>query len=356
VESLENRNLLSISVGHMFYGVAPETFVIGNDDQVYAEKFDANGNPAYGYFLTAPLQVKKVEVVQNKLGIAELFAIGMDDQVYGLKLNNYGDPVGDFFLVAAGRVKDLATVPDFFGSSEVFVQGLDDEVYSQRLTDAGDPIGTSYTLTATGQVQQILAGVAQDNNGNIVPELFVIGMNGQVYAQKFTSSGDSAGPYFLTAPGQVQVQQSFQFSFSRPASGLIPELFVTGMDDRVYAQKFTSSGDPIGSYILMSGGQVTSFSVGTTSNDTVHPELLAIGLDGQVYALKTSDTGDPVGDYVLTAPGQVQNITASYVQKNGNYYLELFATGMDDQVYVQQFDVNGNSVGDYFLAAPGGIK
>jgi hypothetical protein len=355
LESLETRDLPTISVGHMFLGVAPETFVIGLDNQVYAQKFDANGTPAYGYFLTAPGQFKKIQVARTNNNTSVVFGIDMNDQLHALKINAYGDPVGGFVPMAPDPIQDVVVVPEFYKSSEVFVLGMDNQVYAQPLTNSGDPIGNTYLPTAPGQVLKVLMGVAQ-SNAQVVPELFAVGMDSQIYAQEFNPDGTSKGFYFLTAPGQVDVQGSIDFGFANPATGLVPELFVTGLDDRIYAQKFASNGDPLGGYLMMSTGQVLSFSVGPMSNDTLHPELFALGLDSQVYALKISATGDPVGDFVLTAPGQVRNLTASYVQKNGNYYLELFVTGMDSQVYVQLFDVNGNSQGDYILAAPGAIR
>src|SRR5262249_46133018 len=246
LESLESRDLLAVGVGHTFYGLAPETFVLGLDNQVYAQKFDANGYPAYGYFPTAPGQVvKEIRVARSRMNTSLVFAIGLDDQVYVQKFNTAGDPTGPFKPVASGQVKDVAVAPDFFSTGQFFVLGLDNQVYAQKLTNAGDPVGESYFLTAPQQVWKITVGVAKSGNV-VVPLLFGVGLDSQVYAQKFTANGDPAGGYFLAAPGQVQPDKTIGFGYALPAGGLIPELFVTGLDNQVYAVKFTSSGDPAG--------------------------------------------------------------------------------------------------------------
>jgi hypothetical protein len=42
----------------------PELFVIGLDNQVYAQKFDTLGNPVATYFLTQPGTVKTISVAR----------------------------------------------------------------------------------------------------------------------------------------------------------------------------------------------------------------------------------------------------------------------------------------------------
>jgi hypothetical protein len=59
----------------------PELFVIGLDNQVYAQKFDASGSAAAGYFLTRPGRVKALHTDLDTSGDPELFVTGLDDQV-----------------------------------------------------------------------------------------------------------------------------------------------------------------------------------------------------------------------------------------------------------------------------------
>jgi hypothetical protein len=360
LEPLESRALPAVIVGHYLNDVAPETFVIGLDNQVYAQKFDANGNPLGIYSLAAFGQVKAITAIRTIAGTPEVLAIGLDNQVYGLKFNVNGDPVGGYALMGFGQVKAIAAAPDFFQSFAYFVLGLDNRVYGKLISTTGDPTPTPYGLVQPGLVKTMTVGVSFFDGGS--PQLFVIGLDDQVYAQKFTSTGVTVGGYFLTTPGAVK-SISFGFSFPNPTT-IVPEIFAIGLDDQIYAQKFTTFGDPSTFYFLAAPGKVKEISVGIMSDNTQdldRPQLFVIGLDNQVYSLTFSNLGDPSGGYFLVGPGQVKSITGSFVCKAGTFplcndFTELFVIGLDNQVYIHQFDLFGSPSGPYILAAPGQVK
>src|SRR5438067_2174152 len=87
-------------------GQAPivPVFVVGFDDQVYAQKFDASGASSSPYVLTRPGAVKTIEVGQDAAGDALLFAIGGDNQVYLQKFDAGGNSASPYTLVGAGGV------------------------------------------------------------------------------------------------------------------------------------------------------------------------------------------------------------------------------------------------------------
>src|SRR4051812_11606938 len=66
---------------------------------------------------------------------------------------------------------------------------------------------------------------------------FVIGVDAQVYGRKLDASGQPTGGYFQAAPGKVKDLAVVQL----PGGGT--ELFVVGMDDRVYAQTYDTAGN-----------------------------------------------------------------------------------------------------------------
>ena len=81
--------------------------MIGLDDQVYVQKFDAGGSSAGGYALTRPGQAKAFSLGFDGNNDPELFVIGPDDQVYGLQCDAGGRPAGNYFLTRPGQVKAL---------------------------------------------------------------------------------------------------------------------------------------------------------------------------------------------------------------------------------------------------------
>jgi hypothetical protein len=66
----------------------------------------------------------------------------------------------------------------------------------------------------------------------------------------FDANGNLTGRYRLTTTGQIKA-----FSVSRDSSN-DPEIFAIGLDDQVYAQRFNALGISISAYSLTSRGQV----------------------------------------------------------------------------------------------------
>jgi hypothetical protein len=324
----------------VFHSNVQEIFVIGLDNQVYAQKLNADGTPNGDFFLTATDRrhaVKALSIGKDASNNTELFVIGLDDQVYAQKFDANGDPVGTYFLTRASRVKFMTVGRDGNNNPLLFVIGLDDQVYAQKF-DANGNSASNYFLTKPGAIKTLAVG--NDASGN--PELFVIGMDNQVYAQKFDANGNSASNYFLTKGGAVKAI-SVGFDINQR-----PELFVIGMDDQVYGQKFDANGNSISDYFLTQAGKVKSLLAGHDGNN--NPEVFVLGLDDQVYAQKFDVNGSSASSYFLTKPGAVKSLTLGYDANNDP---ELFVLGLNDEVYGQRFDVDGNSISDYFNTSPG---
>jgi hypothetical protein len=331
---------LNGEVGDQFASPVDLVFVIGLDNQVYAQKLDAHGNPAWGYFLVQPGAVKAISPGRDCKGNLELFVIGLNDRVYSQKFDSNGNPVGGYVFTTEGAVQSIRFGQDAFNRPEIFAIGLDSQVYVQKFDANGDST-SPYVLSTVGQVKSLSVGHDAANH----PELFVVGLDDQVYAQKFDANGGSMSPYLLTAPGQVK-----SLSVGRDA-GNRPELVVIGLNDHVYAQKFDANGNSTSSYFLAAVGQVKSVSVGRDAGN--RPELFVIGLNDQVYAQKFDEGGSPMGGYFFTTAGQVKSIKVS---RDASNRPELFVIGLNDQVYAQEFNATGNSISSYFLTATGVVK
>src|SRR5262249_25360661 len=141
-----------------------------------------------------------------------------------------------------------------------------------------------------------------------------------------------------------------------------PEVFVLGLDNQVYYQKFNKVGDSVSGYQPVDVGQVLTIKVGETQNGT--PELFVIGLDSQVYAHHFTANGDSDHRGYFLAffhPGDPQGtlyqVKAITLAHDGNNNPELFATGLNDQVFAERYDANGNpDPAGFFATAIGQIK
>jgi uncharacterized protein YkwD len=319
----------------------PMNFVLGLDDQVYAQKFDAAGNPSSGYFLTSPGQVKSLTVGNDGHGNPEVFVIGLNDLVYALRFDGNDNPVNSYFATSGDRVKTNTLGSDANGRPEVFAMGLDDQVYAQKFDLDGIP-ASGFFLTAEGRVKTISTG--KDQWGS--PELFVIGLNDLVYAQKLDSQGNPASGYFFTSEDRVKSITVGHDGYGNP------EIFAIGLNDQVYAQKFDALGNPSTGFFLTAEGFVKNVIV--TYDSLSRPQLFATSWDDQVYSQQLAADGYSIDNrYWLTRPGRVKALSA--VQDAAGAP-ELFVIGLDDQVYAQKFDGSGNSISDYFLTDSGRVQ
>ncbi len=293
--------------------------------------------------------VVRTAVVHTTTQLA--FVIGLDHQPYAQKLDATGHAVGGYFVLQAApgfitQVKAIAAGHDAANRPLLFAIGLDDQVYVQKFTAAGDQNGF-WSLTKPGAVKSITVG--SDALGD--PELFAIGLDNQVWALKFDAAGNPGPAYYFpvqVAPGVTTLVKSVAVSHDARYEPLV---FAIGLDDQVYAVKFDSLGNQAGSWYPTQTGKVTSIQAGFDS--FLNPELFVIQTDNQVYGLHFDANGFPVGNYFLAQAGAVKSLVVSHDANNNP---EVFVTGLDDQVYGLQFDASGNTAGNYFLANPGQVK
>src|SRR5205807_2049365 len=118
------------------------------------------------------------------------------------------------------------------------------------------------------------------------------------------------------ANGGKDVTLTAQSQASNPPE----EVFVLGLDNQVYAQKIGPTGSSASGYIPMANGQVAGLVVGHDGNNLT--ELFVLGLDSQVYALHVNAGGTATGGYFLAAMGKVQSFAVGYDASN---HPELFA-------------------------------
>jgi hypothetical protein len=222
-------------------------------------------------------------------------------------------------------------------SPEIMVLGLDHQIYAQEFDPNGGSV-KNYFLVAPGQVKAFAVGEFTSTlHREVTPALFAIGLDDQLYGVSFNYyDGLPNSGYFLTGLGRVS-------AVALGNAHTAPRVFVIGLDDQVYSQ---SPGT--GAYTLTEPGQVQVMAFGVTGTGL---EMFVLGLDNQVYAQMFDGSGQSTGPYFLTRPGQVQSFLVGQLPGAP----ELFAIGLDNQLYAQTFDQNGHSTSNYQLTTAGGI-
>jgi hypothetical protein len=282
---------------------SPVLLALGQDNQVYALRFDAADNPAGGYSLVSPGAVKAFDVGRAGSGQLVVYAVGQDNQVYAARLDAGGSPLSGYSLAQPGQVLGIGVgappFPDFSGDVAdplLVVQGLDGQVYARSSASLGGShqftlIPQGYALAAPGVVKSF--AVTQDATG--ANALYAVGLDDQVYRSALWAVGTAGvgttGSYSLVAPGQVR-----SLAAGRDAAGN-PLLDALGLDGQVYRAAGSS-------YQLAAPGVVQAFDLGR--GPAGDPELAAVGLDGQAYGLPLDASGAATGGYGLLSPGQIK--------------------------------------------------
>lgn len=263
---------------------APLLFVMGLDGQVGEQKFDPAGNPASGYFLTQAGQVKSLSATVTSAGNPLVAVIGMNDRVYAQQFDANGQSTG-YALAKPEQVLAIVASGD-----SVFAEGLDRQVYETHLTGT---TWSDYRLVAEGQVKSF--GVTP------AAGLFVIDMNDQLDREIFSPGDPNLGHYFLTSPAQIKTFDQPPSFVPASGNGLSTEVFVIGLDDQLYSQKFQSDGATDNGYAAASGGQLKSAFAWNLPG--LPPVVFAIGLDSQILERQFDGSGNLLGGYIPTDSG-----------------------------------------------------
>ncbi len=328
-------------------------YVIASDGQVYDRDLSTAETPQGGYLLSAYGQTTALAVTRFGSGLStEAFVIGSDQQVYAETFDASNNQRG-YFATAAGAVQSIAVGTDASGNPLLFVISTSsdgNQLYEVKFDSNGNATSGSYVKAAYGNFKQVI--VTHDASGN--PLLYAIGTDNLVYGLQMNASGTPIGGLFRMGTGTVN-----QLAVGHDASNH-PEVFVVGTDaglgkpGYVYTIKANASGNPVSGYNSGIGGPVLSISL--TSDGSNNPELFAIGTDNQPYSHLFNAAGNPVGKFNSLGgmPGGVSALAAGS-DASGNPALYVIETA-NSQVYSLPFNAAGNASGTFTLTTAGMVR
>lgn len=232
-------------------------------------------------------------------------------------------------------------------------------VYAQRLDANGSPLGSEFRVNTTTSQDQQYATVAVNGSGD-----FVITWasrqsgNWDIYAQRFLANGSAQGSEILvnnTTAGD-QLFPSVGINGSR-------DFMVTWSGDQsgtwnTYAQLIKANGNPLGNEILVSNPVVgmdqmnSSISMNDAGNSVITWSGNQAG-DWNVYAQRFDTTGTPVGSIfqVNTTTANDQQYASGAIDPYGDFVLTWSSQGQDGNgwgVYANRYTSSGVSLGGEF--------
>jgi len=240
--------------------------------------------------------------------------------------------------------------------------GLTGDIYAQFLNPDGSPRDTNFRVNddPVGMANQYEPAVRGDDSGRFV----VVWMDGRghnpsdwnIFGQRFSLNGTRLGGNFY-----VTSDDSIQWS---PRLGVGPAgAFVVTWDDRrrgnydIYAQRYNPAGQPQGDNFRVNGdsGSADQYGSGIAINSA--GEFLIVWTDRRngdedIYAQRFDSAGNRLGsEFVVNDDnsGTNQAGPAVVARPDGGYWIVwMDGRNGDLDIYGQQLDRNGSPIGANF--------
>jgi len=295
--------------------------------------------------------------------------------IYAQMYDSSGNPVGSEFQVNTYTTYIQSFPSVAMDSNGNFViawsSGRQDGdwggIYAQMYDSSGNPVGSEFRVNTYTTGNQVRPSVAMNSNGNFViawQDDTQDGSGAGVYAQMYDSSGNTVGSEFQVNTYTSNHQSVPSVAMDSNGNFVIAwsSLYQDGSDRGVYAQRYDSSGNPVGSEFQVNTyttGDQDYHSVAMDSNGNFVIAWSSLYQDGSangIYAQRYDSLGNPVGSefQVNTYTTDDQSSPSVAMDSNGNFvipwgdcrWLDEFT--QDCNIYAQRYDSSGNPVGSEF--------
>ncbi len=232
------------------------------------------------------------------------------------------------------------------------------DIYAQRYSCLGDTVGSNFQVNDEVETSsQWSPSVATDKKGNFV----ICWGEGyyNIYAQRYSSSGDTLGGNFRVNDDVGEICQKWYSSVAMDRSG---DFVISWADNRndnmdIYAQRFNSSGDTLGSNFRVNDDEGTSWQ-----------EVPSVAMDGEgdfiicwedernedsdIYAQRYNSLGHAVGaNFQVNDDARTSWQYSSSVVKDGNGDFVICwqdKRNANYDIYAQRYEASGNTLGTNF--------
>lgn len=294
---------------------------------------------------------------------------GDDNGVYAQRYDRFGNPIGGEIQIntsTTGDQDDPVVAMDANGNFVVAWTndtGLSVSVQARRFDSNGNPLGGQFTVNSTFADDQDTPAIAMNANGDFVIAWESLNQDGDgegVYAQRYNSAGVAVGGEIAVNTGTIGDQHDPVVGIDGSGNFVIAWTDSNGSGNAVRARRFASNGTPLGSQFTVNSFGVDNqdtpaIAMSANGNFVIAWESLNQDGDGNgVYAQRYDRFGNPVGGEIqvntTTAGGQDDPSVA--IDANGNFLVVWESSAQDgdgDGVYGQYFDNTGAKQGSEFL-------
>jgi hypothetical protein len=349
------------------------------DYDIYAQRYDSSGSSlASNYQVNDDVQTPHQEYPKVAVGECDKSVITWIDyrtgdcDIYAQILESDGTATGPNFIVDDSE-DAVPYWPDVdVGGADNFVITWEDyrtvygDIYAQRFDSSGTALGSNFKVNDdAGTAGQDLASVAMDGRGYFIVTWRDFrnggGWSGDVYAQRYDSSGTPLGTNFRVNDDTGLTVMAVPAVAMHPAGSFV----ITWEDYRswnsdIYAQRYDSSGSPLGSNFKVNDDTGTASQPWATIAMDHSGRFVITWADDRdgdydIYAQRYDSSGIAWGSNfkVNDDAGTLDQWSPTVaIGDSGNFIIawEDYRTGIcNPDIYAQKYDSSGNPLGGNFL-------
>src|SRR5262249_26165878 len=157
------------------------------------------------------------------------------------------------------------------------------------------------------------------------PLLFGLGVDHRIYVARLKFDGTLLDGWVQFAPGLFDALATAYYDSN--ASTIVFGLGTAEAAGRqVFSARFDGEGSFVDGWALVAPGQFTAIAAGSFGVDRDRPELIGVGLDNHVYATRFTDDALFESGWFTGPAGPVSSLAVVSLATGG---LEVFALGLD---------------------------
>jgi hypothetical protein len=286
--------------------------------------------------------------------------------IYAQRYDNTGATVGNEFRVnttTTGYQSTPAVAMDADGDfviswnsdQEVALYGI----YAQRYDNTGAAVGSEFHVNTEASNNQYSPSVAMDADGDFVIAWESLGQDNAgwgIYAQRYDNTGAAVGTEFRvnTSTGGDQLYASAEMDTD--GNFVIVWQSNSAYNTDVYAQRYTNTGATAGTEFrvnTITSGHQTDVSVAMDADGDFVIVWQSNANGSEIVAQRYSNTGATVGSefQVNTYTTYQQQLPVVAMDSDGDFVICWESNDQDGDdygVYVQRYDNTGATVGSEF--------
>jgi hypothetical protein len=331
----------------------------GGDYEIYAQRYASIAQPIGANFKVnddSPIPIHRKPSAAMTINGSFVFAWqdfrpdNAKKRIYSQRYDSSGHPLGANYRVDSDTTGTCFD-PDIGidGSGKFIIVWHDQrnanvDVFGQRYDSSGNALGSNFIINDVTTWGQSAASVAVNSTGNF-EVCWLDGRSGEredIYCRRYSSSGIPLGPSFkvntrnLTYPAEMFQPPDVAIDNAGNFVVVWSVHFAAGESSHVYAQRYNSSGTPVGSNFIVNdhvGGvpptnqhDCPAVAMNGTGNFVIAWNDLRNG-NVDIYGQKYNASGIPIGSNF-----RVDNDTGTAgqsevdVSANGTY---IYATWRD---------------------------